>query len=304
MQIKQLNTEQRNPKTMNIDRASTLEAVTLINEQDKSVAHSIEPHLPQIAEIIDYLWENFQDGRLFYCGAGTSGRIAVVDAAECPPTFGTDPSKVVGIIAGGEDAFTQAIEGAEDDVNLCQKYLEEHQFSDKDALVGIAASGRTPFVVGGLKYARSIGAKTVGISNSSNAQLSQVAEKSVEVITGPEVLTGSTRMKAGTSQKLVLNMISTTLMIKLGKVYQNLMVDVQPRNEKLVDRATRIISESLEVTTDEASDLFEKANRSVKHAIVMGLLDLDVEAADQLLLQNQNRIADILYQQKTKEEVL
>lgn len=298
MIIKNLNTEQRNPNTLVIDRVSTIEQVRLINQEDQKVPLIIQEHTQELADIIDYIWEYFEEGRLFYCGAGTSGRLAVVDASECPPTFGSDPSKVVGLIAGGKDAFIAAIEGAEDDIHLCQKYLEEYDFNEKDVLVGIAASGRTPFVVGGLEYARSLGAGTVAISNSANSKIGQVAEKVLEVVTGAEAITGSTRMKAGTSQKLILNTISTTLMIKLGKVYSNLMVDVQPKNEKLVERAASIIAQSIDVSLDKAKELFNQANRSVKHAIVMGLLNLDVDKADALLKENKDRIADILHQQK------
>lgn len=298
MKLDELNTEQRNEKTKFIDRVSTLEAVQLINQEDQKVAHIISELNHEIADIIDYIWENFQEGRLFYAGAGTSGRLAVVDASECPPTFGTDPEKVVGLIAGGKEAFTIAVEGAEDDRTLCETYLKEHHFSRSDILIGIAASGRTPFVIGGLEYANSVGAKTVAISNSKNSEMSQVAQKSLEIITGPEAITGSTRMKAGTSQKLVLNMISSILMIKLGKIYSNLMVDVQPKNEKLIDRSIRIISESLQTDLESAKQLFDSSNHSVKHAIVMGLMDLNYEKADQLLKQNQNRIADIIQKEE------
>ena len=298
MKLDELNTEQRNENTKFIDRVSTFEAVQLINQEDQKVAQIISQHNQEIADIIDYIWENFQEGRLFYAGAGTSGRLAVVDASECPPTFGTDPDKVVGLIAGGKEAFTVAVEGAEDDIDLCETYLREHNFSNSDILIGIAASGRTPFVIGGLEYANSVGAKTVAISNSKNSKMSEVAQKSIEIITGPEAITGSTRMKAGTSQKLVLNMISSILMIKLGKIYSNLMVDVQPKNEKLVDRSIRIISESLQTDLESAKQLFELSNHSVKHAIVMGLLDLDYDKADQLLNQNQNRIADIIQKEE------
>lgn len=301
MEIKNLSTEQRNQATLSIDKASTLEAVQMMNREDQKVPLEISKHAEELAEIIDYIWEKFKEGRLFYCGAGTSGRLAVVDAAECPPTFGVDPGKVVGLIAGGPDAFIDAIEGAEDDTNLCAQYLKEYQFSDKDVLVGIAASGRTPFVIGGLEYAKSIGARTVSISNSKNSAIGQVADKKLEVITGPEALTGSTRLKAGTSQKLILNTITTILFIKFGKVYSNLMVDVQPTNEKLIERSQRIIAESLEVPIKQASLLFEKSDKSIKHAIVMGLLSIEKDEADELLKTNNNRIADILRQQKMEE---
>lgn len=301
MEIKNLSTEQRNQATLSIDKASTLEAVQMMNREDQKVPLEISKHAEELAEIIDYIWEKFKEGRLFYCGAGTSGRLAVVDAAECPPTFGVDPGKVVGLIAGGPDAFIDAIEGAEDDTNLCAQYLKEYQFSDKDVLVGIAASGRTPFVIGGLEYAKSIGARTVSISNSKNSAIGQVADKKLEVITGPEALTGSTRLKAGTSQKLILNTITTILFIKSGKVYSNLMVDVQPTNEKLIERSQRIIAESLEVPIKQASLLFEKSDKSIKHAIVMGLLSIEKDEADELLKTNNNRIADILRQQKMEE---
>lgn len=301
MELKELSTEQRNQDTLSIDKVSTLEAVLMMNREDHKVPQVLKEHASELAEIIDYIWDKFKEGRLFYCGAGTSGRLAIVDASECPPTFGVKPGKVIGLIAGGSTAMTTAVEGAEDDLSLCQQYLEQHDFTDKDVLVGIAASGRTPFVIGGLKYAKSIGARTVAISNTKDSEIGSIADKKLEVVTGPEAITGSTRLKAGTSQKLVLNTISTILFIKYGKVYSNLMVDVQPTNEKLVERASRIIAESLEVSIERAQQLLQESNQSVKHAIVMGLLNVDLEEADQLLNVNNNRIADILYQKKEED---
>lgn len=298
MKLEQLNTERRNQNTIDIDRVDTLSVITKINTEDQKVPMVIQENLESIAEAIDYMWPSFEQGRLFYVGAGTSGRLGVIDAAECPPTFGVDYNKVIGLMAGGQEAMIKAREGVEDDRTLCQKDLEAYDFNEKDILMGIAASGRTPYTIGGLDYARSIGARTVSLSCVENAEMSKHADKAIEIVTGPEAITGSTRMKAGTAQKLVLNMISTTLMIKLGKIYSNLMVDVQPTNEKLVNRSKRIISEALSVSFDEAEKLFEASGKVVKGAIVMGLLDLDKDKATQLLQENNQRISDIIHTNK------
>lgn len=298
MDLSKLNTELRNVNTMDLDQLDSIGIVRKINQEDQAVAPMIQQHLTQIASVVDYIYPAFQTGRLFYCGAGTSGRLAVIDAAECPPTFGASPDKIIGLIAGGKEALLVAQEGAEDDLNGCRKQLDAYQFNAQDCLVGVAASGRTPYVVGGLTYARSIGAKTVAISNVEHAVISDYADIALEVVTGPEVITGSTRMKAGTAQKLVLNMISTTLMIKMGKIYTNLMVDVQPTNAKLVKRAVQIIAESIQISTEEAAILFEDAKRDVKVAITMGLLGVSKEQAKAMLDLHNQRIADLIHAHK------
>lgn len=294
MNLSKLNTETRNLDTLDLDQRDTLGILKAINQEDQKVAPLIAEHLEELTDMVDYIWQSFQKGRLFTLGAGTSGRLAVVDSAECPPTFGVDDNKVIGLIAGGEAAFIKAQEGAEDDMEAAEKDLKARGFCKDDVLLGITASGRTPYIIGALKYARSIGAKTLALSNSKDAEISQYADKALELVVGPEVITGSTRMKAGTSQKLVLNMISTCLMIKLGKIYSNLMVDVQPTNEKLVRRAVNILKECLDIEEEVAVDLFEKSGRKVKVALVMSLLDEEAEQAHRLLEEHQQNIAKII----------
>jgi len=276
-------TEQRNPASINLDQLSIAESLQLMNDQDKQVPQAIEQALPQIETLIEAVIKSFKkNGRLIYMGAGTSGRLGILDAVECVPTFGTPPEMVVGLIAGGETAIKDAVEGAEDSKELAYEDLKELNLTEKDTVIGIAASGRTPYVIGGLEYANEIGAQTGSISNNENTKISQEANYPVEIITGPEVLTGSTRLKAGTGQKLVLNMISTISMVKIGKAYENLMVDVQATNEKLVDRSNRIVVEATGVEYDEAQRVLEEAE-TVKVAIVMILADATKEAADESL---------------------
>lgn len=278
-------TEQRNPASMNLDQMSIGEILELMNDQDRQIPQAIYQALPDIQQLIEAVVASFNSGgRLVYIGAGTSGRLGILDAAECVPTFGTPPEMVVGLIAGGEQAIQEAVEGAEDSKELAEEDLKALDLNDKDVVVGIAASGRTPYVMGGLEYAQKMGAQTGAISNNENTKISAAADYPIEIITGPEVLTGSTRLKAGTSQKLVLNMISTISMIKIGKAYENLMVDVQATNEKLVDRSKRIIAEATGVTYDEAESVFHEA-QSVKLAIVMILADVSKEKAEQTLAE-------------------
>jgi len=276
-------TEQRNPASINLDQLSIAESIQLMNDQDKKVPQAIEKSLPQIETLIAAVIKSFKnDGRLIYMGAGTSGRLGILDAVECVPTFGTPPEMVVGVIAGGETAIKDSVEGAEDSKELAHKDLKELNLTEKDIVVGIAASGRTPYVIGGLEYANEVGAQTGAISNNENTKISEAADYPVEIITGPEVLTGSTRLKAGTSQKLVLNMISTISMVKIGKAYENLMVDVQATNEKLVDRSNRIVVEATGVDYEEAERVLKEAE-TVKVAIVMILADATKAAADEAL---------------------
>ncbi|WP_428908863.1 N-acetylmuramic acid 6-phosphate etherase [Niallia sp. Krafla_26] len=278
--LEKLTTELRNPNSTDLDTKSINEILNVMNNEDKSVPLAVEQEIQQIESAVKYAIDSFlQGGRLIYIGAGTSGRLGILDASECPPTFGVDPKMVQGIMAGGLKAITDAVEGAEDDELQGGNDLKSISLTDKDTVVGIAASGRTPYVIGALRYAKSIGAKTVSLSNNKHSVIGEIADVAIEVVTGAEVVTGSTRLKAGTAQKLVLNMISTTSMIGMGKVYENLMVDVQPTNEKLVERSKKIIMEATGVHYEAASDYFEKANRKVKVAIVMILMNCDYEKA-------------------------
>ncbi|MAS37373.1 MAG: N-acetylmuramic acid 6-phosphate etherase [Anaerolineaceae bacterium] len=273
-------TEQRNPKSMGIDQSPTLEILQIINEEDATIAGAIRQVLPAIAEAVDMISERMRNGgRLFYTGAGTSGRLGILDAVECVPTFSVSPELVQGIIAGGEGAVVHSIEGAEDSPEGGRDDLIARSLTAQDAVVGIAASGRTPYVVGALNYARQIGAGTVGISCNAPAPVLDTADIAIAALVGPEILTGSTRLKSGTAQKLILNMISTTTMIKLGKVYNNLMVDVKVSNAKLADRARRIVSEVTGLSTDEAAALLNQTHNEVKPAIVMAVLGVSVEEA-------------------------
>ena len=279
-----LSTETRNPDTMNLDEMTSLEIVQAMNKEDSKVPLVISQLLPKIAEVIDIATEALKNkGRIFYIGAGTSGRLGVVDASECPPTFNASPNDIIGLIAGGEKAFTKAIEGAEDSENLGKEDLMKNNFSKNDICIGLAASGRTPYVIGGLKYAKSIGAKTASISCNKNSKISAISDIAIEAIVGPEILTGSTRLKAGTAQKLILNMISTGAMIRMGKCYQNLMVDLQMKNKKLERRGINIIKEATGVEEKEATEFMVKANGCVKIAIVMIFLNCDYETAKQKL---------------------
>ena len=290
--LKKLDTERRNPRTANIDALSSLEMAKLINAEDHHCAEAVEAVLPQIAQSIDILYEKIRSGgRLFYAGAGTSGRLGVLDAAECPPTYGVDPGLVVGLIAGGPPAFLKAVEGAEDSAELGKQDLIDRQFSDKDALVGIAASGRTPYVIGAMDYARSAGAPVIALVCTHNSEMSHHADVTIDPVPGPEVVTGSSRMKSGTCQKLVLNMLSTCVMIKSGKVYGNLMVDVQATNQKLVRRAISIVCEATGETEEKAKAALDQCGFSCKTAIVMLLLGLDASAAKAALDKADGRIA-------------
>ena len=275
-----MTTEKRNPRTMQLDTMSELEIVTTMNEEDARVPLAIAKKLPQIAQAAHWAAEAFeQGGRLFYMGAGTSGRLGVLDAAECPPTFGVAPGMVVGLIAGGEQAFLKAVEGAEDDRALGQSDLEGYGLNAKDVVIGIAASGRTPYVLGGLAYAKSVGCRTAAIACNTGSEIGRAADLAIEVEVGPEVLTGSTRLKSGTAQKLILNMISTASMVRTGKVYQNLMVDVMQNNEKLHTRAENIVIDATGVTRPEARSAIDAAGGSVKVAITMLLADCSADEA-------------------------
>lgn len=284
--LESLTTERRNETTFGLDEMSVAEAVHLMNQEDHNVPDAVAEQLPQIEKVIEATITAFKKGgRLIYMGAGTSGRLGVLDAAECVPTFGVEAEMVVGLIAGGEQAMTVAVEGAEDDAELGAQDLVDLKLTENDMVIGIAASGRTPYVIGGLDYARSIGASTGTISCNKGAEISKHTDMPIEVDCGPEFLTGSTRLKSGTAQKLILNMISTISMIGIGKVYNNLMVDVKPTNEKLVERSKRIIMQATEVDYETAARYFVEAEQNVKLAIVMILTDSSKEAAAEKLIQ-------------------
>lgn len=284
MSLEKLTTEQRNEKSTNLDALSTTDILRLMNEEDQSVPLSVKQVLPQIKDVINKVKKSFSlGGHLIYIGAGTSGRLGILDAAECIPTFSADPEMVQGLIAGGTPALTVAVEGAEDSPILGMKDLENVNLTANDTVLGIAASGRTPYVIGALDYANKIGATTASLSCNKNAEISQHAAINIEVQVGPEILTGSTRLKSGTAQKLVLNMISTVSMIGIGKVYKNLMVDVKPTNNKLVERSKTIIMQATECSAVRANHAFYEADKNVKLAIVMILTGLSKKEAQQQL---------------------
>ena len=286
-----LITEQRNPNSMHVDSLSALEIVQLMNEEDKQVPLAIEKCLPQIAQAVERIVAVFQQGgRLVYIGAGTSGRLGVLDASECPPTFGVSPEMVKGIIAGGERALRHPIEGAEDSKAQAVVDLQTIQFSSKDVLVGIAASGRTPYVIGALEYAKSLGSVTVSMSSNANSAMANIVDIAIDTVVGPEVLTGSSRLKSGTAQKLVLNMLTTASMILMGKCYQNLMVDVQASNEKLKTRAIRIVMQATDCDKALAEETLKQADQNAKLAIMMILSGLDRAQAEALLEKHHGKL--------------
>ncbi len=286
-----LITEQRNPNSMHVDSLSALEIVQLMNDEDKQVPLAIEKCLPQIAQAVECIVAAFQQGgRLVYIGAGTSGRLGVLDASECPPTFGVSPEMVKGIIAGGERALRHPIEGAEDSKEQALVDLQTIQFSSKDVLVGIAASGRTPYVIGALEYVKSLGSVTVSIASNPNSAMANIVDIAIDTVVGPEVLTGSSRLKSGTAQKLVLNMLTTASMILMGKCYQNLMVDVQASNEKLKARAIRIVMQATDCDKALAEETLKLADQNAKLAIMMILSGLDRAQAEALLEKHQGKL--------------
>ena len=286
-----LITEQRNPNSMQVDSLSALEIVQLMNQEDKQVPLAIEKCLPQIAQAVECIVAAFQQGgRLVYIGAGTSGRLGVLDASECPPTFGVSPEMVKGIIAGGERALRHPIEGAEDSKTHAVVDLQTIQFSSKDVLVGIAASGRTPYVIGALEYAKSLGSVTVSIASNPNSAMANIVDIAIDTVVGPEVLTGSSRLKSGTAQKLVLNMLTTASMILMGKCYQNLMVDVQASNEKLKARAIRIVMQATDCDKTLAEETLKLADQNAKLAIMMILSGLDRAQAEALLEKHHGKL--------------
>ena len=295
VELQKIATEQRNPNTMNIDTLSTLDMVKLINREDHRVAEAVALVTDKIAEAVDVIAARLSTGgRLIYCGAGTSGRQGILNAVECPATYSTDPETVQALMAGGYGAIFMAVEGAEDSKELGKTDMQGIGFSGKDVLVGIAASGRTPYVLGCMEYAKELGAPTVAVTCCPGSILDSFADIGIAPAPGPEVVTGSTRMKSGTAQKMVLNMLSTGAMIKLGKVYGNLMVDVKPSNEKLVRRCVTIVCSATDCTEEEAVDALEQCGYHPKTAIVMLLRGVDAETADRLLEAAGGRIAKVL----------
>lgn len=295
MNLTGLLTEQRNPASDHIDALATADVLAIINREDQGVALAVSGEIPRIAEAVDRIAELVgTGGRLFYIGAGTSGRLGILDAAECPPTFQVSPEVVQGIMAGGEAALARATEASEDDPEAGRRDLAARGFKAKDALVGIAASGRTPYVLGAVEAANKLGALTIGISCSPDSPLAAGVQIAITPLVGPEVIAGSTRMKAGTATKLVLNMISTAVMIRLGYVFGNLMVNVQPRNSKLRDRATRIIAASAALSYERAGELLLAAGESVPVAIVMARLSLDRSSAEARLAAAGGRVSEAL----------
>ncbi|ENM5883285.1 N-acetylmuramic acid 6-phosphate etherase [Vibrio metoecus] len=285
--LSHLVSEGRNPDTMDIDLLSSQEIVERLNQQDKQVPLAVEAVLPQIAQAVDKITAAFkQGGRLIYLGAGTSGRLGVLDASECPPTFGVSDQMVIGLIAGGKEAMFTAQEGAEDNATLGAHDLQQIDFSSKDVLVGIAASGRTPYVIGALEYANDLGATTVALSCNPDSPIAEIAQIAISPVVGPEALTGSTRLKSGTAQKLVLNMLTTASMIRLGKSYQNLMVDVRATNRKLIARAVRIVMQATDCQREEAEALLKESHNNAKLAILMHLTGMNYEQATAKLSQS------------------
>ena len=282
--LSNLTTEALNPRSMEIDQLDSLEIVRLINREDQQVIEAVASAAPDIAKVVDLVVEAFcRGGRLIYMGAGTSGRLGVLDASECPPTFSTPPEMVVGIIAGGDTALRRAIEGAEDSPQLGQTDLQSLGVNARDVVIGIATSGRTPYVLGGLQYARSVGARAIGLACNRGSALEPLCEIVITAVVGPEIVSGSTRLKAGTATKLILNSITTAAMVRIGKTYGNLMVDLRATNSKLVARSRRLVRLLTGIDEAAADELLQRADGRVKIAIVMHLRKIDAEAAEALL---------------------
>lgn len=309
MELCDLTTERRNPATAEIDAVSTLDMLEMLNREDQRVAICVHEVLPQTAQAVEQIVRGMRaGGRLFYVGCGTSGRLAVCDAVECPPTFGTGLEQVQALIAGGREAMFAAIEGSEDDRAAAAQLILAHKLQAPDVIVGLTASGRTPFVLEAMDTARAQGAFTIGICNNRGAELGRHVQLCIEVEVGPEAITGSTRLKAGSAQKMILNMLSTACMVQLGKVYQNLMVDVQPTNQKLRQRCLHIISQATGIEGSEAQALFDASGENCKTAIVMQRLGIAREQARALLQQNQGSVRKTVeavsqYDLKMKERV-
>ena len=297
--ISKLMTEQVNDRSKDIETQSISEILRYMNDENRKITDAIEQCIPEIEKVTAGVVQAFEKGgRLIYLGAGTSGRLGVLDASECPPTFGVSPEMVVGIIAGGDYALRNAIEGAEDDETLAEKQLRDLHLVKEDIVIGISASGRTPYVAAGLVYANEVGCFTGAISNSPNALISNIASVGIEAITGPEVVTGSTRMKAGTAQKIILNMITTTAMIQVGKIFKGYMVDVQPTNQKLKQRASNILAKITDLSPEDARSVLEENDFDLKVAIISQIHHISAKEAEQLLQANQMNIVKAM---KNKE---
>ncbi|AWK83806.1 N-acetylmuramic acid 6-phosphate etherase [Photobacterium damselae] len=293
--LSQLVTESRNQASHAIDTLSTLDMVTVINQEDQKVALAVEKTLPEVALAVDAIADAFMvGGRLIYMGAGTSGRLGILDASECPPTYGSNPNQVVGLIAGGHKAILKAVENAEDNQELAKQDLQNLGLTENDVVVGIAASGRTPYVIGGMKYAHSIGAQVVAISCNPQSEMTKIADIAITPVVGAEVVTGSSRMKAGTAQKLVLNMLTTGAMIRTGKVFGNLMVDVEATNAKLIQRQTNIVMQATDCDVAQAEEALSACDRHCKTAILMILAGLDAEQAKKQLANHNGFIRSAL----------
>ncbi|ENX3946169.1 N-acetylmuramic acid 6-phosphate etherase [Photobacterium damselae] len=293
--LSQLVTESRNQASHAIDTLSTLDMVTVINQEDQKVALAVEKTLPEVALAVDAIADAFMaGGRLIYMGAGTSGRLGILDASECPPTYGSNPDQVVGLIAGGHKAILKAVENAEDNQELAEQDLQNLGLTENDVVVGIAASGRTPYVIGGMKYAHSIGAQVVAISCNPQSEMTNIADIAITPVVGAEVVTGSSRMKAGTAQKLVLNMLTTGAMIRTGKVFGNLMVDVEATNAKLIQRQTNIVMQATDCDAAQAEEALSACDRHCKTAILMILAGLDAEQAKKQLANHNGFIRSAL----------
>lgn len=301
--LSRMETENRNPETMGLDAMTPLELVSAMNREDRKVAEAVNAVLPQVAQAVSWVCQAFENGgRLIYMGAGTSGRLGVLDSSECPPTFGVDHGMVIGLIAGGDGAMRKAVEGAEDSEELGACALKSISLNEKDVVVGIAASGRTPYVLGGLSYAKSAGCQTIAIACNHGSAAGAAADLAIEPVTGPEVLTGSTRLKAGTAQKMVLNMISTGAMVGIGKAYQNLMVDVVQSNEKLQVRSENILTAATGAGREEARQLLDKARGNVKLAVVMKLLGCDAEKAKEQLMKSRGHVRTCVREEATRQQ--
>ncbi|ELV7518347.1 N-acetylmuramic acid 6-phosphate etherase [Photobacterium damselae] len=293
--LSQLVTESRNQASNAIDTLSTLDMVTVINQEDQKVALAVEKTLPEVALAVDAIADAFMaGGRLIYMGAGTSGRLGILDASECPPTYGSNPNQVVGLIAGGHKAILKAVENAEDNRELAKQDLQNLGLTENDVVVGIAASGRTPYVIGGMKYAHSIGAQVVAVSCNPQSEMTKIADIAITPVVGAEVVTGSSRMKAGTAQKLVLNMLTTGAMIRTGKVFGNLMVDVEATNAKLIQRQTNIVMQATDCDVTQAEEALSACDRHCKTAILMILAGLDAEQAKKQLANHNGFIRSAL----------
>ncbi|PRY82284.1 N-acetylmuramic acid 6-phosphate etherase [Alkalibacterium olivapovliticus] len=295
VELGKMETEKQNQNTLNLDEMSIKEALTVMNNEDKHVAEAIEEVIPEIEEAVRVIITQLnKGGRLIYTGAGTSGRLGVLDAAECPPTFGTPKELVVGLIAGGKTALTEAIEGSEDSKEMGKEDLQAIELNVNDVVVGLAASGRTPYVIGALRYANELRTPTIAIACNKNSAIGNEANIAIEAVPGPEVLTGSTRLKAGSTQKMILNMLSTISMVGIGKVYKNLMVDVQPTNEKLISRAENIVMKATDTDRETARRALAESDGKVKVAIIMILLNTDKDSAVEKLEETRGHIRKAL----------